>query len=85
MPRSSPSNILFRNESDEPARLVADLHPSVDVDGNPVGPERVCTALVEEGAVQLLTVEFTQPSWAVEGGLAFTVAGSDAALEVVVP
>lgn len=85
LPRSSPSNILFRNESDAPARLVAEMHPSVDVDGNPVGPERVCTALVEEGAVQLLTVEFTQPSWAVEGGLAFTVAGSDAALEVVVP
>lgn len=85
LPRSAPSNVLFRNESGAPARLVVELHPSIDVDGNSVGPERACTALVEDGGVQLLTVEFTQPSWAVEGGLAFTVAGSDAALEVVVP
>ncbi len=85
LPRSNPTNILFRNESDDHARLVIELHPAVDADGVPMGPERLCTALVEEGGVQLLTVVFDRPSFAVDGGFAFTVAGSDAELGVVVP
>lgn len=85
VPRSTPTNVLFRNTAEDAARLVIEMHPSTDIDDNPLGPERLCTALVDEGSVQLLTVEFTQPSWAVEGGFAFTVAGSDASMEVVVP
>lgn len=85
LPRSNPSNILFRNESEGEARLVVELHPAVGDDGQPLGPERVCTALVDEGGVQLLTVVFTRPSFAVEEGYAFTVAGTDAELGVVVP
>lgn len=85
LPRSNPANVMFRNESDEHARLVIDLHPALGSDGAPIGPERLCTALVESGGVQLLTVVLTQPSFAVEEGFAFTVPGSDASLEVVVP
>lgn len=81
--RSNPHNILFRNEAEHDARLVIELHPDESVDDP--GPERVCTALVEEGGVQLLTIEFDRPSIAVESGYAFTVPGSDASLEVVVP
>ncbi len=83
--RSNPSNLLFRNNSDGPARLVIDLHPATDDNGAPLGPERACTALAEEGGVQLLTVVMTRPSFAVEEGFAFTVAGSDAGLNVIVP
>ncbi len=82
--RSNPSNVMFRNESGEHARLVIEMHPDV-VDGQPVGPERLCTALVDDGGVQLLTIEFNRPSIALEDGYEFTVAGSDATLEVVVP
>lgn len=84
LPRSNPSNVLFRNESDHHARLVIELHPAEGSEG----PERICTALVDEGGVQLLTIEFDRPSFALEAegtGYAFTVPGSDAELEVVVP
>ena len=84
LPRANPSNVLFRNESDHHARLVIEMHPEV-VDGEPSGPERLCTALVEEGGVQLLTLEFDRPSVALDDGYEFTVPGTDAALEVVVP
>jgi len=83
--RSNPSNVLFRNESEDHARLVIDLHPATDDNGQPLGPERACTALVEAGGTQLLTVEIDRPSFAVEQGFAFTVAGSTAELQVVVP
>jgi len=85
LPRSNPSNVLFHNESDEPARLVIELHPDVDDNGVPLGPERLCTTLVEEGGTQLLTVVISRPSIVVEEGFAFTVADSDAELEVIVP
>ncbi len=83
--RSNPSNIMFRNESDDLARLVLELHPELDDNGEPIGPERLCTALVDEGGAQLLTVLIGRPSLALEDGYEFTVAGSDASLEVVVP
>jgi hypothetical protein len=83
--RSNPTNVLFHNESAEHARLVLDLHPDVDGDGNPLGPERVCTALVEPGGTQLLTIRMERPSIAVPDGFAFTVAGTDAELKVIVP
>jgi hypothetical protein len=84
LPRSNPSNVMFRNESDHHARLVIEMHPAV-VDDETVGPERLCTALVDEGGAQLLTIEFDRPSVAVDDGYEFTVPGSDATLEVVVP
>lgn len=85
LPRANPNNLLFRNSSEEEARLVIELQPGVDTNGAPTGPERVCTALVEPGGTQFLTVIFQRPSFAVDEPFAFTVAGSDARLEVVVP
>lgn len=85
LPRSSPSNIMFRNESEREARLVIDMHPRLDDEGLPTGPERVCTALTDEDGEQFLTLMFDLPSFAVDGGYEFTVPGSDATLEVVVP
>lgn len=84
LPRANPSNVLFRNESEHHARLVIEMHPEI-VDGEPAGPERLCTALVEEGGVQLLTLVFARPSVALDDGYEFNVPGSDAALDVVVP
>jgi len=84
LPRSNPSNVLFVNESEHEARLVLEMHPE-EVDGEPSGPERICTALVEEGGVQFITIEFDRPSIALVEGYEFTVAGSDASIEVVVP
>jgi len=83
--RASPSNILFRNESASEARLVIEMHPALDDNGDPLGPERICTALVEDGGMQLLTLVLDRPSYALESGYALTVPGTDAALEVVVP
>lgn len=85
LPRSNPNNVLFRNEDDKKARLVIEMHPEFDNDGEASGPERLCTALVEPGGVQLLTIIFDRPSFALDDGYAFTVPGSDAELEVVVP
>ncbi len=85
LPRSNPSNVMFRNDSADEARLVIDMHPRLDEDGNPTGPERICTALVKEGGVQFLTLKFDLPSFAVEDGYAFTVPGTDVTLDVVVP
>lgn len=85
--RSNPSNIIFRNESDEEARLVLELHP--DEEAEVPGPEQVCTALAEPGGAQLMTVRLGRTSVALiaAGGdnYALVVPGSDASLEVIVP
>jgi hypothetical protein len=83
--RSNPNHLLFHNDSDEEARLVIEMHPRLDDDDRPLGPERVCTTLVEPGGTQFVTVKFAQPSAAVEDGYLFTVPGTDATLPVVVP
>jgi hypothetical protein len=81
LPRSNPNNVLFRNDSDHERRLVIDIGPFGDMES-----KTLCTALVEPGAVQLLTVLFDKPSFAVDGGHQFRVPGVDTAvLEVVVP
>ena len=84
LPRSNPNNVMFVNESGEEARLVIEMHPE-EVDGELSGPERICTALVDEGGAQFLTIEFDRPSIALDDGYEFTVAGADASLEVGVP
>jgi hypothetical protein len=82
LPRSNPNNVLFRNESVEERRLVIDAGPIADTDETRV----LCTALVEEGGVQLLTVVFDKPSFAVDEPFAFTVPGVESAVvPVVVP
>ncbi len=60
--RANPTNVFFRNEAEKPALLVLELHPEVDDDGEPLGPERVCTALVEEGGVQIMSFKIERPS-----------------------
>ncbi len=82
LPRSNPNNVLFRNESSEARRLVIADVPIGD--GTEV--KTLCTALVEEGGVQLLTLYFPKPTSIIDGGLAFTVPGVESAqLAVVVP
>jgi hypothetical protein len=68
--RSNPTNFIFRNESNEHARLSIDLGTmTVDL-GTEDEPEEVevrnqiCTTLVEGGGAQLLTVKIDQPSYA---------------------
>jgi hypothetical protein len=82
LPRSNPNNVLFRNESAEERRLVIDAGPIGDTEESNV----LCTALVEEGGVQLLTIVFDKPSFAVDAPFEFTVPGVDTAtVTVVVP
>lgn len=87
LPRANPSNIIFRNESDHEARLVIDTYN--DPEATVPGPARYCTALVEEGGAQFLTVRLGQNTRAIQAngadGYAFVVPGTDATLEVVVP
>jgi hypothetical protein len=85
VPRATPANILFRNESNDDVRLAIEMHPRLDDTGQPIGPERVCTPLGEPDSTQFLTLYFAMPSYAVPDGYFFTVPGTDARLEVIVP
>jgi hypothetical protein len=66
LPRSNPSNILFRNLDEGKFRLTADLgtfDTGNEVNGEPVTEQLVtCTQLVERGGVQLLTLTMTKAS-----------------------
>ncbi|NQY57061.1 MAG: hypothetical protein HRT86_11375 [Ilumatobacteraceae bacterium] len=87
LPRSNPSNVLFRNESSEKRRLSVDLGET-EIGADSIDTERiqVCTALVEEGGVQNITLNIGPPSNSVEGGYFFFVPGVESAvLELIVP
>ena len=71
--RANPTNVLFRNESDEDRRLVLDLgtrpgdrrgpatrSPTAEV------PNQQCTQLAEDGGSQLLTFSIAAPSCAAD-------------------
>ena len=66
IPRSNPTNVIFRNESDEHRRLSLDLGTeTVEVEGeDAVVRHQICTTLIEPGGAQLLTVEADQPTFA---------------------
>lgn len=71
IPRSNPTNVIFRNESDEERRLSVDLGTS-DREDEETGeveqvPNQLCTTLIEEGGAQLLTLNVGAPSIAFEG------------------
>ncbi|MFK8025138.1 MAG: hypothetical protein AB8G26_14355 [Ilumatobacter sp.] len=101
IPRSNPTNVIFRNESDEDRRLSLDLGTDTfEVDGEDVEDRhQICTTLIEPGAAQLLTVLAGQPSFAFDGqinpngpggpeddGTWFFVPGVDTAhVRVIVP
>jgi hypothetical protein len=100
IPRSNPTNVIFRNESNELRRLSIDLGTEENEDGE-AQPHLICTTLIEEGAAQLLTLTVGAPTIAhpepnrngpTEGtdedrdGYWFFVPGVDTAkLELIVP
>ncbi len=101
IPRSNPTNVIFRNESDEHRRLSLDRGTqTVEIEGDEaIVRDQICTTLIEPGGAQLLTVVAGQPTFAVDGqvnpngpggeagdGYWFFVPGVDTAkLELIVP
>ena len=101
IPRSNPTNVIFRNESDEHRRLSLDLGTeTIEVEGEDAEVRhQICTTLIEPGGAQLLTVEADVPTFAADGqinpngpggedgdGYWFFVPGVDTAkLELLVP
>lgn len=70
VPRSNPTNVIFRNRSDEDRRLSLDLGTqTVEIEtGDEVeeveARHQICTTLIEPGGAQLLTFEVAEPSFA---------------------
>jgi len=70
IPRSNPTNVIFRNNSDEHRRLSLDLGTQIveiEHDGETEeveAPHQICTTLIEPGGAQLLTVKAGEPSFA---------------------
>lgn len=88
LPRSNPTNIVFRNELDTEARLSVFYGTEIrEVEGAETETPRMsCTSLVEEGGAQALTVTFPEPSIADDDGFRFFVPGVETAtVELVVP
>ena len=89
--RSNPSNIVFRNLSDQTVRLTANLGAfEKDVNGTKVIEKPVtCTTLVEPDGSQFLTLRFSQsspPNGPSSEPYTLTVPGVEgASIEVVVP
>ena len=73
IPRSNPTNVIFRNDSDEDRRLSLDLGTQIveiEHDGETEEVEarhQICTTLIEPGGAQLLTVKAGEPSFAYDG------------------
>ena len=84
IPRSNPTNIVFRNKTDGEYRLVASLGSKVVTDG--VKEDVVqCTQLIEQGFEQLLILNIPKPA---EAGKPFTLTVPGLAgqsIEVIVP
>ncbi|NND73981.1 MAG: hypothetical protein HKN44_03155 [Ilumatobacter sp.] len=104
LPRANPNNILFRNESGEHRRLTVDLGPlsedeiaeleeaaaedSHGEEAHVSERRQICTTLIEEGSVQLLTLIIAEPSLPYDDdpeAYRFFVPGTDAELNLVVP
>lgn len=90
VPRSLPSNIIFENESDEEVRLTATLgafETDTVLEGQPVVEEPLtCTALVEPGGRQFLTLIYPKSSAQTLEPYTLTVPGVEAAtVRVIVP
>ncbi len=101
IPRSNPTNVIFRNESNEHRRLSIDFGTeTIEVEGEDTEVRhQICTTLIEPGGAQLLTVEADLPTFAADGivnpngpggeegdGYWFFVPGVDTAkLELIVP
>ena len=89
LPRSSPNNVLFINESDEQRRLTFDLGTISEGDDEAAGtfiPNQICTTLVDSNGEQLVTLTIQEPSFAFPDGYRIFVPGVDTAeLGLVVP
>ena len=89
LPRSSPNNVLFINESDEHRRLSFDLGQMADPEAESeeaLIPNQVCTTLVETNGEQLVTLNIQEPSFAFPDGYRIFVPGVETAqLGLVVP
>jgi hypothetical protein len=86
LPRSNPNNILFHNDSDHERRLSVDLTvPAADAADGEVSMLQ-CTALVEPGGSQNITLTIGAPSIAAPDGYFFFVPGVESArLDLIVP
>jgi hypothetical protein len=89
LPRSSPNNVVFINNSDHHRRLSVDLGTMADPEddtGVEMVPNQACTTLVDEGGMQLITLNIAQPSYVFPDGYRFFVPGVETAeLALVVP
>jgi hypothetical protein len=86
LPRSNPNNIVFRNNADEERRLSVSLGTDVDEETDDVVPNYECTALVETGGAQNITLIPRVPSITAEDGFFFFVPGVDGArIDLIVP
>lgn len=90
--RGNASNVIFRNHSDEPRRLVltTGTRQAVEEDGEEIEgetvPDQRCTALADDGGSQLLSFRIDKGSANADEPFQFSVPGvPDAAIEVVVP
>lgn len=83
IPRSNPSNILFRNKTEGEFRLVAHLGERAVTEGV-VEKIEVCTQLIPNGAEQFLTLTIPKP--ALDKPYTLEIAGVDGqAVQVIVP
>jgi hypothetical protein len=86
LPRSNPNNVIFINDSDEERRLSVDLTVPPAAAAEDEGPLLKCTALVEPGGRQNITLTIGAPSFAAPDGYFFFVPGVESArLELIVP
>jgi hypothetical protein len=91
--RSTPTNVRFVNESDEPRRFTVELgqFPAEPQDDTLDGIEYeavtlVCTPLVEEGGEAMLTLKFPKPSDYSNAPYRIIVPGEESTeIDVVVP
>jgi hypothetical protein len=81
LPRSNPNNIVFQNNSGERRRLSISLGDhKVERDGKEeVVPYYQCTALVDDGGAQNITMIVGVPSFAFADGFSFFVPGVESA------
>lgn len=83
IPRSNPTNILFRNKTEGEYRLVAHLGERAVTDGVVEKVEQ-CTQLIPQGAEQFLTLTIPKP--AIDKPYTLEIAGVDGqAVQVIVP
>lgn len=91
IPRSTPTNIIFRNATEGKFRLVAKIGADEIVEDKDKKDEdkshsnETCTQLVEAGGEQGLTLNFAKPSSAKDGYYLYIAGAEDKRIALVVP